>query len=134
MDIQIIKCNNHAYVACGIATLLDKVGETVEVSVVDPCGDEVLTVSGIRHVLHDGKTAIKTALIDGSDMHLYSGDKMYVIEGLKCEGGVLKIIEPVIHQYVCRLIIENHLLGDRLDKAEEKITMLEQLCSGEDFL
>lgn len=134
MDIQIIKCNSHAYVACGIERVSGKVGETVDISVADPIGDEVLTVAGNRHVMHGGKTAVKIELIDGSEMHLYSGGKMFVVEGLMCRDGRLTVDEAVIHGYVCRLIVENHSMGDRLKAMEDRIGKLEGFYSGEDFL
>lgn len=134
MSIKIYKRDGYAYVISGLDPISGTVGETVEVSVIDPIGDEVLTVAGNRHVMHDGKTAIKIELIDGSEMHLYSGGKMFVVEGLMCRDGRLTVDEAVIHGYVCRLIVENHYMGDRLKVLEDRIGKLEGFCSGEEFL
>lgn len=134
MRLEIYKGDGHAYAVGGFGILDGTVGETVEVSVIDPIGDEVLTVAGNRHVMHGGKTAVKIELIDGSEMHLYSGGKMFVVEGLMCRDGRLTVDEAVIHGYVCRLIVENHSMGDRLKVLEDRIGKLEGFCSGEEFL
>lgn len=136
MKLQIFKCEGAAYVVGGFGFLEGTVGETIEFSVIDPIGDEVLTVGGARYVLHDGKVSVKVADIgvENTKMHLWSGGKLYVLDGIERRGDEIRLSDGAIHLYISRLAANAHSLSVKLIAAENRIKKLESICLGDEFL
>ena len=137
MKLQIFKCDGVAYIVGGYGQLDGTVGETVEVALVDPIGDDSLVVSGTRYVFHDAKVNVKVEdFKDGeaTEVHLHSGGKIYVIEGLLRRGNELKLAEETVYRYIGRIIVDAYKLRLELSESNKKIKRLEDACSGDDFL
>ena len=137
MKLQVFKCDGTAYVVGGYGLLDGTVGELVEITLIDPMGDDSILVSGIKYVFKDGKAYVKADdFKDGkaSDIRIYSGGRLYIIEGLTRYGRELKLSEETVHRYIGQIIVDAYKLRLEVLAANERIKKLEDVCSGDDFL
>ena len=138
MEIKVFKGNSFAYIADIFGALSGESEEKIKISIIEPAGDEVLYVGAKRYVMHGGEAEAKASDFytdrGSADVRLYSGDGLYIVEGIVCQDGRLRLDDATIQKYVSRLIIENYDLRKRCEKCEKKIEELMGICSGDDFL